>query len=127
MPVAVIISFVVVFALVLLAVSVGMKFFDARRKKQVGDMLQTAAGEPVITITNLLKEAEPDKPTGLKRVLASLQFSRHAQEQIQQAGMNWSSSASAGGHGAAGGPRAGHRRLVSVSVERAGDGPRAGR
>jgi tight adherence protein B len=92
MPVAVITSFVVVFALVLLAVSVGMKFFDARRKKQVGDMLKTAAGEPVTTIANLLKEAEPEKPTGFKRVVASLQFSRHAQVQIQQAGMNWSAS-----------------------------------
>ena len=61
MPVAVVTSFVVVFALVLLAVSVGMKFFDARRKKQVGDMLKTAAGEPVTTIANLLKEAEPEK------------------------------------------------------------------
>ena len=92
MPVAVVISFVVVFALVLLAVSVGMKFFDARRKKQVGDMLKTAAGEPVTSVANLLKEAEPDKPTGLKRAVQSLQFSRHAQEQIQQAGMNWSAS-----------------------------------
>ena len=48
MPVAAIVSFVVVFALILLAVSVGLKFFDARRKKQVADMLQTAAGEPVV-------------------------------------------------------------------------------
>ena len=92
MPIAVAISFVVVFVLVLLAVSVGMKFFDARRKKQVGDMLKTAAGESTATIANLLKEAEPDKPTGLKRVLVSLQFSRHAQVQIQQAGMDWTSS-----------------------------------
>ena len=45
MPVGVVVSFVVVFALILLAVSVGLKFFDARRKKQVVDMLQTAAGE----------------------------------------------------------------------------------
>ena len=34
-------------------------------------MLQTAAGEPVVTITNLLKEIEPDKPTGFKAVLES--------------------------------------------------------
>jgi len=91
-PVAVIISFVVIFALVLLAVSVGMKFFDARRKQQVGHMLKTAAGEPVTSIANLLKEAEGEKPAGIKRVVASLQFSRHAQVQIQQAGMNWSAS-----------------------------------
>jgi tight adherence protein B len=90
MPVAVIVSFLVVFVLVLMAVSVGLKFFDARRKKQVSDMLQTASGESVVQITNLLKDIDPDKPTGFKHLLSSLQFSRHAQEQIQQAGLNWS-------------------------------------
>jgi tight adherence protein B len=92
MAVAVVISFVVVFALVLLAVSVGMKFFDARRKQQVGHMLKTAAGEPVTTVASLLKEVEAEKPAGLRRVVSSLQFSRHAQVQIQQAGMNWSAN-----------------------------------
>src|SRR5215475_13784760 len=92
MPVGVIVAFVVVFALIMIAVSVGLKFFDARRKKQVADMLQTAAGEPVVTITSLLKEIEPDKPSGLKAVVASLQFTRHAQELIQQAGLNWTSN-----------------------------------
>lgn len=90
MPVAVLVSFVVIFALILLAVSVGLKFFDARRKKQVVDMLHTASGEPVVGMTNLLKQIDPDKPSGFKRLLTSLQFSRHAAEQIQQAGLNWS-------------------------------------
>ena len=90
MPIAAVVSFVVVFALVLLAVSVGLKFFDARRKQQVASMLQTASGEPVVVVTNLLKDVDPDKPTGLKRFLSGMQFSRHAQEQIQQAGLNWS-------------------------------------
>jgi len=92
MPIAAVVSFIVVFALVLLSVSVGLKFFDARRKQQVADMLQTASGEPVVAVANLLKEIDPEKPTGFKRLLASFQFSRHAQEQIQQAGMNWSAS-----------------------------------
>jgi tight adherence protein B len=92
MPIGVIVSFVIVFALMLLAVSVGMKFFEARRKKQVAEMLHTAAGEPVVTLSNLLKELEPDKPGGLKGLINSLQFSKHAQELIQQAGLNWSSS-----------------------------------
>jgi tight adherence protein B len=92
MPVGVVVSFVVVFALMLLAVSLGLKFFDARRKKQVADMLHTAAGETVVTVSNLLKELEPDKPTGFKALIKSFQFSRHAQEQIQQAGLSWSSS-----------------------------------
>jgi tight adherence protein B len=90
MFVAVIVSFAVIFVLVLMAVSVGLKFFDARRKKQVSDLLQTAAGETAAPITNLLKDIDPDQPTGLKALLSKLQFSRHAQEQIQQAGLYWS-------------------------------------
>ncbi|MEO8595254.1 MAG: type II secretion system F family protein [Candidatus Solibacter sp.] len=92
MPVSVVVSFVVVFALMLLAVSVGLKYFDARRKSQVAGMLQTAAGDGPISVSNLLKEIETEKPTGLKSLLTSLQFSRHAEEMIQQAGLNWSSS-----------------------------------
>ena len=92
MQIAIVVSFMVVFALVLLAVSVGLKFFDARRKSQVAEMLQTASGEPVIVVTNLLKDIDFEKPTGFKRVLASFQFSKHAQQQIQQAGLSWSSA-----------------------------------
>ena len=92
MPLTLIVSFVVVFALVLLAVSLGVKYFDARRKKQVVDMLHTASGEPAVSVSNLLKEIESEKPTGLKRLLASFQFSRHAEQMIQQAGLNWSPS-----------------------------------
>jgi hypothetical protein len=92
MPLGVIVSFVVVFALTLLAVSMGLKFFDARRKTQMTGMLHTAAGEPVEAIDNLLKEINPENPSGFKALLASLDFTRHAQEQIQQAGLNWSSN-----------------------------------
>src|ERR1039457_3243605 len=92
MEIAIVVTFMVVFALVLLAVSVGLKFFDARRKSQVAEMLQTASGEPVIVVTNLLKDIDFEKPTGFKRVLASFQFSKHAQQQIQQAGLSWSSA-----------------------------------
>jgi tight adherence protein B len=92
MPVGVIVAFVVVFALILLAVSVGLKFFDARRKQQVTGMLQTASGENVVTVTNLLKEIDIEKPGGLKGILKTFQFTKHAQEQIQQAGMSWSST-----------------------------------
>src|ERR1039458_10341561 len=92
MPLTVIVSFFVVFALMLMAVSVGLKFFDARQKKQVVDMLHTASGEPVVSVSNLLKELESDRPSGFKRFFSGMQFSRHASEQIQQAGLNWSSS-----------------------------------
>jgi tight adherence protein B len=90
MQAAVIITFVVLFVLVLLAVSVGTKFVDAQRRKQVAGILQTASGETVVTVTNLLKELEPDKSSGLRALMARVQFTKHAQEQIQQAGMSWS-------------------------------------
>jgi len=92
MGVGLAVTFVVIFALVMLAVSVGLKYLDARRKKQMVDMLYTASGEQQIPISNLLKEIETDKPTGLKARLKSFQFSKHAQRQIQQAGMSWSST-----------------------------------
>jgi tight adherence protein B len=91
MPGASIIAvFVVIFVLILLAVSVAMKFFDARRKSQVAGMLKTAAGETVITITNLLKEVEADRGPGIRRLFSTSMFRKHAQAQIQQAGMSWS-------------------------------------
>jgi tight adherence protein B len=90
MPAGLITAFVILFVLILMAVSVGMKFFDARRKNQVAGMLDTASGDHTITITNLLKEVEADRAPGFKRILGRLQFSKHAQTQIQQAGMSWS-------------------------------------
>lgn len=87
---AVIAAFVILFALVLVAVSVGSKFWDARRRKSVASMLQTASGEPVVKIASLLKELESDRKSGFASLLTALQFNRHAQQQIQQAGLNWS-------------------------------------
>jgi tight adherence protein B len=92
MPIGVIVAFIIVFALIMVAVSVGLKFFDARRKRQVADMLQTAAGEPVIAMSHLLKEIDSDKQSGLKSLVKSLHFSRHAQEMIQQAGLQWTAT-----------------------------------
>jgi tight adherence protein B len=92
MPVLALVTFVAVFALTLLAVSLGLKFFDARRKAQMTEMLHTASGEPVVAMENLLKEIHAESPSGFKALLATLHFTRRAQEQIQQAGLNWSST-----------------------------------
>ena len=79
MPLAVVVSFVVVFALMLLAVSVGLKYFDARRKNQVVGMLQTASGEPVVSVSNLLKEIESGQAhRASSGCCVSMQFSKHA-------------------------------------------------
>jgi tight adherence protein B len=88
----VVVVFIVVFALSLLAVSVGQKYLDTRRKGQVVDMLHTASGDEDVSVSNLLKEIESDKPTGFKRLLNSLKFSKHAEEQIQQAGLTWTAN-----------------------------------
>ena len=92
MPSTVLLTFVVIFLVVLLSVSAGTKFFEARRKQRMTSMIETASGHPTVTVATLLKELEPEKPGGLKGLLQSLQFSKHAQMQLQQAGLNWSSS-----------------------------------
>jgi tight adherence protein B len=80
------------FGLVLLAFKVGYQFIESRQKKQVIDMLHTAAGEPVVQISNLLRELDADKPRGLAARIKAFRFSRHAQRQIQQAGLPWSAT-----------------------------------
>jgi tight adherence protein B len=92
MLLSLVVVFIVVFALALLAVSVGQKYLDTRRKGQVVDMLHTASGDENVSVSNLLKEIDAEKPTGLKRLMASLQFSKHAEEQIQQAGLTWTAN-----------------------------------
>jgi tight adherence protein B len=84
------VCFVVLFAAVLLAVSLGLKYFEARRKKQVTSMLQTASGEPVVTITKLLKDLEADKPKRLERLMGCMRFAGRARTEMQQAGLGWS-------------------------------------
>jgi tight adherence protein B len=86
------ITFLVIFILILVAVSVGLKLVDAQRKKNVVDMLHTAAGESSVPLTKLLKEVDGEGAGGFMGLVRSLQFSRHAQEQLAQAGLTWTAS-----------------------------------
>jgi tight adherence protein B len=45
-----------------------------------------------VAIENLLKELNSESPSGFKALLASFHFTRRAQEQLQQAGLAWSSN-----------------------------------
>ena len=92
MPPVVLLTFIVVFLVVLLSVSAGTKFFETRRKQRMASMIETASGQPTVTVATLLKELEPEKSGGIKGLLQSLEFSRYAQTQLQQAGLSWSSS-----------------------------------
>src|SRR5438445_6148363 len=86
----ILIAFVVIFALVLVAVGLGMKFFEARRKQHVTGMLQTVAGQPAITISNILREEVDANQSMVGRVLTRFNFSDKARSELQQAGMPWS-------------------------------------
>jgi tight adherence protein B len=83
---------VLMFVLVLVATNLAYQFIESRQKKQVIDMLHTASGEPAAEISNLLRELEDDKPRGFRARLKAFTFSRHAQKQIQQAGLPWSAT-----------------------------------
>jgi tight adherence protein B len=88
--ISVIVAFIVIFALVLASVGLGMKYFEARRKKSVTGMLQTVAGQPAITISNILREELDANQSVMGRVLTQFNFSDKARSELQQAGMPWS-------------------------------------
>ena len=64
MFIAAIVSGIVIFLLAMVAASAGWKFYDARRKKQVADMLQTASGENAAPIA-------PRQPDALRLAIAA--------------------------------------------------------
>src|SRR6266540_2352118 len=90
MDFSVVISFIVIFALVLASVGLGMKYFESRRKKHVTGMLQTVAGAPEITISNILKEEVDPNQSVVERMLTRFNFADKARSELQQAGMPWS-------------------------------------
>lgn len=90
MFVLVLLGFVVMFALVLVSVSVGMKYYESRRKKQVTDMLQTVAGPAEGTTAKLLKDLEPVEPTLFQKLIKSWDLADRCSDLLQRAGMDWS-------------------------------------
>ena len=81
----VIISFVVVFAAVMVAVSLGMKFFDQRRKKYVANVLQTITEPPKAQPANLLIAPPDEEDSLVDQLLKHFDVS----SQLQQAGLDW--------------------------------------
>jgi tight adherence protein B len=85
----VIVSFFGIFAVVLVAVSVGWSAVEARRKKKVVGMLETVAGKTAEVETTVLKDAGGIRQDLLTRLASSLNLSTKLQAQIQQAGLDW--------------------------------------
>jgi tight adherence protein B len=90
MEFSLVVAFIVIFALVLACVGLGMKYFEARRKKHVTGMLQTVAGAPEITISNILREEVDPNQSVVERMLTKFNFADKARSELQQAGMPWS-------------------------------------
>jgi tight adherence protein B len=90
MQISIIVAFIVIFALVLVAVGLGMKYFESRRKKHVTGMLQTVAGQPAVTISNILREEIDPNQSVVERVMTRFNFNEKARSELQQAGMPWS-------------------------------------
>jgi tight adherence protein B len=86
-----IISFLVLFVVIMVAATVGTKYFDNKRKKQVSSMLKTAGEkEPEVSISNLLMEPSDDNRSWMERFIEGLDFAQKLQVQAQQAGLDWS-------------------------------------
>jgi tight adherence protein B len=89
MPFAV--SFLVLFVVIMIAVTVASKFYDAKRKKQVSSMLKTASGEKgaEVSISNLLMEPAEGARSFMERFIEGLDIAQKLQVQMQQAGLDW--------------------------------------
>ena len=74
--------FLVLFAVVLLAVSIGLKFAEKQQKKRVTGMLQTAAGIPEVSSTSVLRSQETSGLDSAGSLLERFNFYTDLQAQI---------------------------------------------
>lgn len=88
-PVIVTVSFLVLFAVVMVAVSLGYRFLEGQRKKQVEGMLNVVSGEPVEGLEPVVLE----QPTGedpFEKFFQKTGELERLRKFIQQAGLTWS-------------------------------------
>jgi len=90
MVTTIIIAFIVLFAVVLLSVSVGLKFLESRRKKDVTTMLKTASGEAPQPKAQILKEIKESGNSFVQKLFLGLDLVQKLQEYIRQADLTWS-------------------------------------
>lgn len=82
------IIFLVLFAVVLIAVSLGYRFLETQRKRQVAGMLEMVSGKPAETAPSILIKPGEDDP--LAEVLRRAEVTGRLQAIIQQSGLSWS-------------------------------------
>ena len=90
MTLAIIVAFLVLFLVVVGSATLGMRFYDQRRKKQVTDMLKSVSGDQAdIPTGQLLMAAEEGQHTGIERVFSELDVTKKLEVLITQAGLDW--------------------------------------
>jgi tight adherence protein B len=90
-PIIVAVSFLVLFAIVMMAVSVGYRVLETQRKKQVEGMLNVVAGNPVEGSESvILEQSKGDDP--LETFFRKTGEFERLRKFIQQAGLTWSVS-----------------------------------
>ncbi|MGE5567725.1 MAG: hypothetical protein ACM3S5_01690, partial [Rhodospirillales bacterium] len=83
----ILLTFLLMFALVVLAVSLGLKFLETQKKKKVAEMLDTATAGPAVIETKVLLEPEKPANVAIQNLLRRFDFVRKMEAHIQQAGM----------------------------------------
>jgi tight adherence protein B len=83
----ILITFLVMFALVVLTVSLGFKYLETQKKKKVAEMLDTAGGDAMQIQTKVLIEPEKPASAALVKFLGQFNFVQRLEANIQQAGM----------------------------------------
>ena len=82
------IIFLILFAIVLVAISLGHRFVETQSKKRVGAILQAASGERQDQAeTSILIDSSKEDP--LKALLAQSELPERISGVIQQAGLSW--------------------------------------
>lgn len=80
--------FLIMFALVVLTISLGLKFMEGQKKRKVSQMLRTAVGGPAVPETQVLIETVKTSAFSLAQFVERFNFARKMEARIQQAGSN---------------------------------------
>lgn len=90
-PIISILIFLIMFAVVMMAVSLGSRFLELRGKKQVENLLNTGQGDDGETrVTTIL--VDPGESDRMDTFMAGSQFQSWLQTQLQQGGLQWAPS-----------------------------------
>jgi tight adherence protein B len=89
-PVIIVITFLVLFAVILIAISIGYRLVEQQRKKHVSGMLDAVSGEPAEKDPTILFDAASRDP--LEELLRKANQSATMTRWLQQSGLSWSTT-----------------------------------